>query len=93
MFDLFRLSESVGNFFGHSPLQSVADRMIGPLSEGNIDLSQFAEFDPASVVAALQDQGIDISQYDPAQIGEIVEGTGMDPSIAEALANFTQRGG
>mgnify|MGYP001184998084 CR=1 FL=1 len=96
MFDLSRITETLGNLLGNAPLADAfqSSDLMGVLANSGIDLASLQGLDPQQVVELLASHGIDISQYAPDQLQGLLDqlGSGQDVirSASELLGRFTR---
>lgn len=96
MFDLSRITETLGNLVGNAPLADALQNsdLMSVLAHSEIDLVSLQGLDTQHVIELLASRGIDISQYAPDQLKGLLEqlGSGQDviSSAADLIGRFTR---
>ena len=91
MFDLARLTEVVGGVLGQSAANFNAGDIVQQVSELGLDPAILQQLDPEQLVTMFAENGIDLTNLDPAELSAIAEQTGIGEGLPEIISQFTDR--
>lgn len=91
MFDLSRITETLGNLIGHKFAGIDAGAVLDQLGQTGLNLQQLKGLDAELVTSILVDHGIDVAAMNPTQLTVLSEKLGVKGDIADVVANYFDR--
>lgn len=88
MFDLSRLTEVVGDFFGEANAGGV-QQILQNLGDHGIDMSHLEGLNPAEFLTVLTENGIELSQLDPGQLSQLADQLGIELPVGDIIEPFS----
>ena len=88
MFDLSRLTEVVGDFFGEANAVGV-QQILQNLGDHGIDMSHLEGLNPAEFLTVLTENGIELSQLDPGQLSQLADQLGIELPVGDIIEPFS----
>lgn len=92
MFDLSRVTETIGGLLGQGAEGLGQDALLEKLSDLGIDPAQLEGLDMQGISQLLEENGIDLGQFDPQQLTELTSQFGEGNGLASLLEFFGKDG-
>jgi len=89
MFDLTRLTELAGGWIGQNASEIDVGSFVERIGGEGFDPSILQNMDADQITTFLSENGIDPSQLDATQLGEVAERLGLSEIAPELLGKFT----
>lgn len=91
MFDMWRLSDVVGDLVGSATSGAGPGRLIQQLGELGIDPAQLQGVGPDQLVTLLSEHGLDLSLIDPDHVAMLTEQIGIEVPGGDILSQLGDR--
>jgi hypothetical protein len=88
MLDLARLTGMVGGLLGQDAERPGIDVLADKLGEFGFDPSMLDGVEPQEILTQLQEQGIDIANISPGDLGGLIDQNALDRVLPELLERF-----
>jgi hypothetical protein len=85
MFDLSKITESIGSLLSGGTAPQVPTDLMGLLEQAGVDPALLDGLSPEEITGLLQQHGIDTSLLDPSQLTELMQG-----NISGSLGEMAQ---
>jgi len=88
MLDLARLAGMVGGFLGQDAARPGIDVLADKLGELGFDPSMLDNVASQEILTQLQEQGIDITNMSPGDLGSLIDQNALDGVLPDLLERF-----
>ena len=89
MFDLTRFTELVGDFIGEANAGGGVQQILQNLEDHGIDISQLEELSSGEFLCLLNENGLELSQFDPGQLSQLADKLAIELPIGDLIDPFS----